>query len=609
MKKYFLSFFILVLFIIPAGFGQPVLDHFVSRESDKLMDGEEELRFISFNVPSLHYLEDYHPIEATHPYRLPNEFEIADALKSVKQMGGNVIRIYTLSALKKDDAGSVPRHVIAPGKFDENTFRALDKVLELANKYGVRIIIPFVCNYNYWGGIEDYAAFSGKEKEDFWADPEIISDFKETIHYVLNRENYYTGIKYKDDKAIMAWETGNELYPCPPSWTGEIAAYIKSIDMNHLVMDGWAWGIRKNSLDDPNVDIVNRHIYPQTCRPPVGPDEPQPLIDQLQAARAISKDKKPLVVGEFGLINKASTQKLLNAVIEGGTSGVLLWSLRFHNRDGGFYWHTESADFRSFHWPGFPSGEPYEETALLNLTREKAFQIRNLPLPSIPVPEPPTLLPISKASAISWQGSAGAKTYDIEHAENINGPWVTVGQDMTDDVSLHQPLFNDAMVKIGMSYYYRLKAKNSSGGSIFSNVVGPVNVEHLAVVDEMQDYSRIHSKSGTLSLELKRGTGMAKEETYRIKGQKGSQITYKVRGDISSFKAYTLFPKAISDFKFLVSPEGKKFIEVATVKKEYIYRWKPVQYDSKTIPPDSTYLKIEFSTDSQLSRIEIEYGK
>ncbi|RLC08944.1 MAG: hypothetical protein DRI24_22560, partial [Deltaproteobacteria bacterium] len=106
-----------------------------------------------------------------------------------------------------------------------------------------------------------------------------------------------------------------------------------------------------------------------------------------------------------------------------------------------------------------------------------------------------------------------------------------------------------------------------------------------------------------------RGTGMAKEETYRLKGLKGGQITYKVRGNISSFKAYTLFPGAISDFKFSVSSDGRKFVEVAATKKEYTYRWKPVLYDSKTIPENSTYLKIKFSTDSQLSRIEIAYGK
>ena len=605
MKCYLL---ILALLIATHGFGQSVLDRFVSREDDKLMAGKSEFRFISFNVPCLHYLEDYLPNEATHSHRLPNEFEITDAIKSVKQMGGQAIRIYTLSVRKKSDDPSIPRHVLAPNEFDEDAFRTLDKVLEVANAYGIRIIIPFVCNYNYWGGIEDYAAFRGKEKEEFWTDPQLISDFKATIKYILNRKNHYTGVRYKHDKAILAWETGNELN-CPPEWTTEIAAYIKKTDRNHLVLDGWAWGVRKESLNDPNIDIVGRHLYPHCCKPPVGPDEPQPLLDQLRGDREISKNKKPLLIGEFGLVNATTIEKILDAVTEGGTSGALLWSLRYHNRDGGLYWHTEMEGFRSFHWPGFPSGSPSEETEILNLVREKAFQIQNRPIPRVPVPEPPTLLPISKVSAISWQGSAGAKSYDIERAESRKGAWTTVGQDITDDIAQYKPLFNDDTVKIGTSYYYRIKARNSAGVSLPSKVIGPVKVEHLAIVDEMQDYSMIDSKAGILSLEFKYGTAMAKEETYRLKGQKGSQVTYKVPGEMASFKVYTLFPDPISDFKFSVSSDGKKFIEVATTKKEYTYRWKPVVYQAADIPKDSKYFKIEFATEAQISRVEIAYGK
>ncbi len=74
----------MILFVTTPGVGQSILDHFVFLEGDKLMDGEEELRFISFNVPCLHYLEDCHPIEAASSHRLPDEFEIGDALKSLK---------------------------------------------------------------------------------------------------------------------------------------------------------------------------------------------------------------------------------------------------------------------------------------------------------------------------------------------------------------------------------------------------------------------------------------------------------------------------------------------------------------------------------------------
>ena len=44
---------------------------------------------------------------------------------------------------------------------------------------------------------------------------------RDGIEYLLNRKNVYTGIQYKDDKAVFAWETGNELQ-APQDWTNEI---------------------------------------------------------------------------------------------------------------------------------------------------------------------------------------------------------------------------------------------------------------------------------------------------------------------------------------------------------------------------------------------------
>lgn len=66
---------------------------FVYARGDKLMDETGEFRFISFNVPCLHYNEDNMPFAEMNPWQLPDEFEINDALESVRQMGGNVARI------------------------------------------------------------------------------------------------------------------------------------------------------------------------------------------------------------------------------------------------------------------------------------------------------------------------------------------------------------------------------------------------------------------------------------------------------------------------------------------------------------------------------------
>ncbi|MCJ7756299.1 MAG: cellulase family glycosylhydrolase, partial [Thermoanaerobaculales bacterium] len=210
---------------------------FVTARGDRLFEGQDEFRFLSFNVPNLHYIEDDMRFAQAMPFRWSNEYEVRDALDSIRQMGGLVVRIYALSVRKPDDPDDMPRHVFGPGEFDERGFEALDMVLDVARTKGVRVIIPLVDNWSWWGGVAEYAAFREKPREAFWTDPELIDDYKKTLRFVLERVNTRNQVTYSDDPTILAWETGNELQ-CPHAWTAEIAAYIHQLDPNHLVIDG-----------------------------------------------------------------------------------------------------------------------------------------------------------------------------------------------------------------------------------------------------------------------------------------------------------------------------------------------------------------------------------
>jgi len=293
-----------------------------------------------------------------------------------------------------------------PGQFNEAAFRALDRVLEIANREGVRVIIPFVDNWKWWGGVEQYAQYRNKSAAEFWTDPAVIEDFKQTINFVINRRNTLTGTLYKDDKAILAWETGNEIY-CPYSWTKEIAAYIKSLDTNHLIWDGLYIGnreIQQEALNDPNIDIVSSHHYPSQNR---GAEQMAADIKRFQQLIA---GRKVYIVGEFGFLPPTDIEKVLDAVIGNGLSGAMIWSLRYHNRDGGFYWHSEPASaslYNPYHYPGFASGAGWNETETLRLMRLKAFEIRGQSIPPPVLPTPPKLLPISSAddllAGLNWR--------------------------------------------------------------------------------------------------------------------------------------------------------------------------------------------------------------
>ncbi|MFC2124484.1 hypothetical protein ACFLU5_06705 [Bacteroidota bacterium] len=289
--------FTTILFLMALTIYSQKMKNFITVSGDKLMDGDKELRFISFNIPNLNYVEDDMSFTRINPYDLPTEFEMRDAFATIKEMGGKAIRIYTIPVRNSNFPKDAPTHVEAPGQFNEDAFITNDMMLALANEYQIRIIFSLLNNWQWMGGAPNYAEFRGKEFEDFWTDKQIIKDFKKTIKFTINRVNTITGIAYKDDKAILCWETGNELQ-CPHTWTAEITKYIKRLDENHLILDGYYAidnrPIREESLTDPNVDIVSSHHYV---------NNPMDMISYIEMNRQIVKGRKPYLVGEFGFVS------------------------------------------------------------------------------------------------------------------------------------------------------------------------------------------------------------------------------------------------------------------------------------------------------------------
>jgi hypothetical protein len=566
-----------------------VLQDFVTARGDQLMEGGKPFRFISFNIPNLQLIEDNVPFAEMNPWRLPDQFELTDALSTVRQMGGTVVRTYVISVVRPADPPGAPRHVLGPGKFNEEAFRELDLAFKTANEQGIRLIVPLVDNWVWQGGRAEYAGFRGKARDDFWTDPQLIADFKETIHFLLTRTNTCTGTRYSDDKALLCWETGNELRTPPVAWTREIASYIKSLDHNHLVMDG----------------TDGRQLHPELIA--------LPEVDIVTTNWELVKGKKPYIEGEFGFVSTAEMEETMQTIMETGMSGGLLWSLRFRNRDGGFYWHGEPGlggyKYKGFHWPGSSLNAAYDELHLMALVRSNAFAIRGLPLPPIPVPASPHLLPVLDAAAISWQGSVGAASYTVERAPAAGGPWTVAGDGIDESFVQYRPLFADESVP-GGDWFYRVLAKNAAGSSEPSNIAGPVKVSHATLVDELADLKKVRSVQGSVAIKTNESR-LAKEDAHRAAGNAGDSLTYQLPAPVRGFRVFAFFPHDVTDLKISISADGHNFQAAKADKNEYFlgekdyHYWKPVLYHADHVGGTGKFLKIEMAGETQIGRVEI----
>jgi mannan endo-1,4-beta-mannosidase len=135
-----------------------------------------------------------------------------------------------------------------PGVYRQAGLRGLDRAVAEAKARGLRIILTLTNNWSDYGGLPTLAAWAGKGQpahDDFFTDATMKGYWKDYATMLANRVNELTGVAYKDEPAIMAWELGNE-FRCP-SCVGtthlvdtirELARHLKTVTPNHLVADG-----------------------------------------------------------------------------------------------------------------------------------------------------------------------------------------------------------------------------------------------------------------------------------------------------------------------------------------------------------------------------------
>lgn len=347
--------------------------HFVSRQGRMFFHRGQQFRVAGAN--------NYYPMYVSKTM-------VDDLLTTAAANQFNVFRLWGFIDIgSPDGTGSIrsaPNGVYfhfwngtAPDFNDSaNGLQHLDYVIYRAGQLDLKLIIPFVNNWNDFGGMDQYVRWltmsggNGQFHDQFYTDPTIRGWYHDWVSHVLNHVNFYTGVKYKDDATIMAFDLANEprcgaggVYPTSNTcntqtllnWANEVSTFIKTIDKRHLLSAGdegfycddptsfdftinCSQGVDSFALASlPNVDAMSYHLYPELW----GKD---PSFG-VQWIRRHIRDSHRLhergVLGEFGFLNKAQRnpvyQQWEDEVLKDDGAGALYWLLSDKQDDGSLY--------------------------------------------------------------------------------------------------------------------------------------------------------------------------------------------------------------------------------------------------------------------------------
>jgi mannan endo-1,4-beta-mannosidase len=431
-------------------------NQYVTRSGSTLVLAGKSFRFSGTNMYWLALDDNVHDSAGQPTY--PTSFRIDDAMTSAQDMGATVVRAWA-------DTVGCPK-CIEPtlGTFNAAAFTSLDQAVYSARQHHVRLILTLADNWAYYnGGKLTYTGWRGVAENQFFSDPTVINDYLTFIDHVVTHVNPLTGLSYRDDPTIMAWETGNEMW-CQTcvgnywdgSWTQTVANHLKAVAPHQLVVDGHGTDpscttncLNVPSLSIASVDMVDDHFYPMQ------------LSRVKDSAALAAAHNKTLLVGEYDWVNHdggASLSSFLSAVAASPAAGDLSWTLIPHADTSGFVDHNDG--FQLF-YPGSDS----DERSRVALLRTHAYAMSGIPVPAHLVPAAPVLQQPQASSGgllMTWRGSAAAASYTLDRSTD-GTTWTSLATGLTDTVITGSAGYVTPAPAAGGHFFYRLAALSLSG--------------------------------------------------------------------------------------------------------------------------------------------------
>lgn len=355
----------------------PVPAGFITTDGTRFSIDGKPFRFIGANVAIMYKEEDRE--------RMPETLRVAakDGVKVIRVWahgeGGEDSNVKSLGGDKDDWPRKHPFR-FAPDEWNEEAFTHLDNVIAEAAKNKIYVQLCFVnwwrdtggaTQYLKWAGIDDAAddkspyGINVEKAMQFYTNEQTRKWYKAHIEKLVTRKNSVTGIMYKDDPTIMAWELANEAQASTgrwnerKAWVEEMSGYVRSLDQHHLITPG-TWGYR-NAIERrawieehslPNIDFADVHNYPR--------DDLDSFVDSPNALKEFLSNRvaaayeigKPLVMGEFGMgrdgyknqTEAAWYKAYFEHSVQLGAAGAMYWILTPDPKRGYGVTYTSNID-------------------------------------------------------------------------------------------------------------------------------------------------------------------------------------------------------------------------------------------------------------------------
>jgi len=167
----------------------------------------------------------------------------------------------------------------------------------------------------------------------------------------------------------------------------------------------------------------------------------------------------------------------------------------------------------------------------------------------------------------------------------------------------------DTTAELSKSYYYKVTAKNGWGESEPSDIMGPVKVSYLKIVDDLVDSSKIFQSSGTLEYVVNKDVSKAKGIITRLKGFKNSYIIYAVPDGIDSIKIQFFQTVNQCGLDIFAADSSMNFkslgakLETFPPYLNYYGFFTPAVYTCAEFPEKCRYLKIKFNDEESANKL------